>query len=269
MNRSKHGFLIFRTFLFFAVRNVSAAEEEHAAQSGMCGSGSVRNGKIRNGTNGVIFAVFPVNGASVLRKEFCDFVAVDPDLIRSVLLVGMENQLDAEMQVRRIDIVSVFAGAVAGHAEVSDDLARGHDLSFVHVVVGMILAQVCIVIVPLAVEAADPDAPAAVLVPADRLDIAGFYSDDRRSDGAHHIMSEMMPAIAVAAGGTEIVEVAVIVAAGDRRERLQPVFFLVPIPSVYIFIHRVGAEKSVQNRAVSFFVIGLVFHPVKAGGIFF
>ena len=35
----------------------------HAAQSGMRGSGSVRNGKIRNGTDGVIFAVFPVNGA--------------------------------------------------------------------------------------------------------------------------------------------------------------------------------------------------------------
>ena len=57
------------------------------------------------------------NGASVLQEEFCDFIAVDPDLIGSVLLHGIEDELDPEMQVRCVDVVDVFLGAVAGHAE--------------------------------------------------------------------------------------------------------------------------------------------------------
>ena len=50
-------------YFFMPCKAAGGSGGRHAVQSGMRGSGSVRNGKIRNGTDGVIFAVFPVNGA--------------------------------------------------------------------------------------------------------------------------------------------------------------------------------------------------------------
>lgn len=41
----------------------------------------------------------------------------------------------------------------------------------------------CIIVVSFPVKAADADAPSAVLVPADRFYVAGFYGDDWGSDG--------------------------------------------------------------------------------------
>ena len=40
-----------------------------------------------------------------------------------------------------------------------------------------------IVVITHSVKAADADTPAAILVPAEGLDIAGFHCDDRGTDG--------------------------------------------------------------------------------------
>ena len=40
-----------------------------------------------------------------------------------------------------------------------------------------------VIIVPFFIETPDPDPPSAVLVPTDRLYVAGFYGDDWGSDG--------------------------------------------------------------------------------------
>ena len=82
----------------------------------------------------------------------------------------------------------------------------------------------CIIVVSFPVKAADADAPAAVLVPAERLDAPGFHSNHRRSRLPHHIMPEMPSPVTVAAGDTEIVIVAVGKVFRQWEKRFQAIF---------------------------------------------
>lgn len=82
-----------------------------------------------------------------------------------------------------VDVIGVFLGAVSGMTHVADYVACGDDAAFLKVKgVGKVLAQMGIVIVALAVEAADADTPAAILVPAKGFHVAGFDCDDGRTD---------------------------------------------------------------------------------------
>lgn len=82
-----------------------------------------------------------------------------------------------------LDIVHILRGAVAGMSHVADHIPRRHHSPFRKPLrIRVVLPQMCIVIVAFFVKTADADTPAAVLVPSQRLHVAGFHGDDRRAD---------------------------------------------------------------------------------------
>ena len=135
-----------------------------------------------------------------------------------------------------------------------------------------------VIVVPLLVKAADSQPPAAVLVPAHGLHVAGFHGDHRGSHLPHEVVAQMLAAETVAPGYAEVVEITVRKALGDGGKCLQPVFcdpdgFRVaggPAGDAGGQISARGfaggnlrlklAHHSVQHRAVGFTVILVVFH---------
>lgn len=88
------------------------------------------------------------------------------------------------MQMNRVYVVDIFLRAVPGMPHIANHIPRCHDIPLFQLFpVWIVLAQVRIIIVTLPVKAADADTPPAVLVPADRFHVAGFYGDDWGSDG--------------------------------------------------------------------------------------
>ena len=75
--------------------------------------------------------------------------------------------------------------------------------------VRVVFPQMRIVIIAFFVKTADAEPPAAVLVPADGFHLTGFYGNDWGTHLSHHIMSQMLPFIAVAAGNSEIIVILV------------------------------------------------------------
>ena len=82
-----------------------------------------------------------------------------------------------------------------------------------------------VVIIALIIEAADPDAPAAVLIPAQGFYSAAFYGDHRTSHGGHKIVSQMTAAVAIASAGPEVIKIFVVKAVSDGREGLESIDF--------------------------------------------
>ena len=80
------------------------------------------------------------------------------------------------------------------------------------------------VVVALLVEAADSQSPAAVLVPAYGLHVAGLHRDDRRAHLAHHVVAQVLALKAVASGHAEVVEVAVGETLGNGENAFRPYF---------------------------------------------
>ena len=110
-------------------------------------------------------------------------IAVHPDFVIALLLGFVKNELQPPVQMGDLDIVYVFFVAVAGVTHVTNYISCGHNAAFLQFfVIGEILSQMCIIIVALFIKAADSDAPAAVTIPAKRLDIARFYGNDWRTD---------------------------------------------------------------------------------------
>lgn len=164
--------------------------------------------------------VFDGFGA-VHGEELGQFVAVDPDFVVAFLLGLVEDELEAEMKVGLVDVVGVFGAAVSGAAQVADDVAGLDDTAFLEgLVVGVILSQVGVVVIALAVKAADAQPPAAVLVPADGFHVAGLHGDDGGSHLAHHVVAQVLAFEAVASGDAEIVKVAVWVILRNGGETL-------------------------------------------------
>ena len=130
---------------------------------------------------------FPFSGLSHLPhftpvpvKEFRQLVAVNPDLVVALLLRFVKDQLQSPVEMYCLNIVDVLLRAVSGMSHVADHIPRRHDTAlFQSFRVGIILPQMCVVVIPLMVKAADADAPAAVLIPAERLHIAGLDRNDR------------------------------------------------------------------------------------------
>lgn len=122
----------------------------------------------------------PFFGFGILFREGSVFVqkagkgiAVDPDLIVSLLLGLVKDKLESPVEVNGFNVVHIFCFAVPGMPHVADYITGGHQTAFFKLQgVREILTQVGIVIVALAVKAADADTPASVLVPAQGLHIA-------------------------------------------------------------------------------------------------
>ena len=120
---------------------------------------------------------------AVTVEEFGQLIAVHPDLVISFFLGFVENKLKSPVQMYRLDIIDIFFRAVTGVSHIADHVPRRDHAAFLKSFrIRVILAQVGIIIVSAAVEAADADAPAAVLVPAERLHDAGFDGDNRRAN---------------------------------------------------------------------------------------
>ena len=120
--------------------------------------------------------------------------------------------------MRHLDIVYILLRAVAGVSHVPYDISRRDSASLRKPLrIRIVLPEMRIVIIPSAVEAADADAPAAVLVPAQRLDSAGLDSRDRCSHESHHVVAEVLSLVAVATADTEVIVMTVIKAACQRE----------------------------------------------------
>lgn len=118
----------------------------------------------------------------VLCEEPCQRIDVDPDLIVSLLLGFVKDQLQPPVQMRHFNIIHILLRAVAGVPHVADDVSRRDGAALRKSFrVRVILPEMRIVIIPSSVKAADADAPAAVLVPAQCLDSAGLDSYNRHS----------------------------------------------------------------------------------------
>lgn len=82
-----------------------------------------------------------------------------------------------------------------------------------------------VVIIALIIEAADPDAPATILIPPESFYSAAFYGDHRTSHGGHKIVPQMPAAVAIASAGPEVIKILVVKAVSDGRKGLEPVDF--------------------------------------------
>ena len=66
-----------------------------------------------------------------------------------------------------------------------------------------------VIIISFFIKAADADPPAAVAVPSQTFHIAGFHSDNRRTDLSHHIVPKVLPAVTEGTGRAKVVIVRV------------------------------------------------------------
>ena len=139
----------------------------------------------------IFFGFLVFDGFRTVHGEKLDqLIAVNPDFIVALFLGFIEDQLQAKVQVRFIDVVGVFRTAVAGPAKVTDDIPGLYDASFLQTfMVRVVFSQMGVVVITLFVETADAKTPAAILIPADGFYISGFDANDRCPYLAHHIMS--------------------------------------------------------------------------------
>ena len=106
------------------------------------------------------------HAAAMRGKQLDDGIGIDPDLAVALLLRFVEDQLQAEMQVDRLDIVDIFLRGIACAAHKADDIPRLHALpDGKSLGIGRVFAKMGIVIIALPVVGADADAPAAVCSP--------------------------------------------------------------------------------------------------------
>lgn len=139
----------------------------------------------------------PFFGFGILFREGSVFVqkpgegiAVDPDLIVSFFLGFVEDKLHPPMEMDGFNVIHIFFGAIARVPHVADHIAGSYNAAFFESKgVWEILAQMGIVIIAFAIEAADANTPAPILVPAKGFHIAGLYCDDGRTNLAHHVMA--------------------------------------------------------------------------------
>ena len=110
-------------------------------------------------------------------------------------------------------------------SHIPDHVSGGHNASLAQcALVGVILAQMGVIVGPFLVEAADADSPASVLVPAQGFHIAGFHRNNGSSRLPQHIVAQMLPAVAVGAGNAKVIVVGVGEIFGNGKEGFQAVF---------------------------------------------
>ena len=154
----------------------------------------------------------------VFRQKTGQGVKIDPDLIVALFLGLVKDQLQSPVKMRYFYIIDIFFGAVARMSHIADDVSGSDHASHLKTFrVRIVLPQMRIVIISSAIETADADAPAPVLVPAQSLHHAGLHTDDGRADPPHHVMSQMPPFISIASSRAEIVVMAVLKSPGQRK----------------------------------------------------
>lgn len=116
-------------------------------------------------------------------QELCEGVYIYPDFVIALLLRFVKDKLQPPVQVRHLNVIHIFLGAVARMPHIANHISGRDDAAFLQILrIRIILPQMCVVIVALPVKAADADTPSAVLVPAQRFNLAGFYGNDRGTD---------------------------------------------------------------------------------------
>ena len=84
-------------------------------------------------------------------------VHINPDLIRTVFQLLIEDQLHTDMEMGRIDIVHILFSAVAGSSGIADDVAGPDSFSDIQIgAVGTVFSQMAVVIIALFVKAPYP-----------------------------------------------------------------------------------------------------------------
>ena len=185
------------------------------------------------------------DGRAVAVEQPRQRVQIHPDFIIRFLLRFVKNQLQPEMEVGRFNPVDILLVRVAGLPQVADDIARAHGLSLGQPLgEGVIPAQMGVIIIAPAVGRADADAPAAVLVPAERLDCAALDGNHGRADAAHQVMSQVPAFEAVGARRAEIIKVIVPIPLGKRGIGGQAVF---DRPAVVLALLQMPADKTAQH----------------------
>ena len=128
------------------------------------------------------------------------------------------------MQMRNVHSVNILLGGIPRHSHVAYYLPRFDERALLNIlVIRVVLAQVRVVIRALFIERAYTQPPAAVLVPADALNLSALNRNNRCSDIAEQVVSEVASAVAIGARGAEVVIMAVGKALGNRAVGNKPV----------------------------------------------
>ena len=189
-------------------------------------------------------------------------VDIDPDLGVAFLLTFVKDQLHAEVQVDGLNVIDILLAGIAGAAHEADHVACVHVLPLGKTRgVGRVFSQVGVIVVAQAVVRADADPPAAVLIPAQRLDGAALHGDDGRSQCAEQVVSEMGAGKAIAALCTEVIVVCIAVARGNGGEGLQPVGWDPFGGSGFLVGNRDGImpHQPAEHGVVGLAIVGKIF----------
>ena len=124
-----------------------------------------------------------------------------------------------------VDVVGVLRAAVTGAPQIAYDIPGLHHAAHLQAgLVGVILAQMGVIVVAFVVKAAYSQPPSAILVPAQGFHIAGFHGNHRSPHLAHHVVAQVLTLEAIAAGHAEVVKIAVGKSFGDGGKCLESVF---------------------------------------------
>ena len=164
-----------------------------------------------------------------------------------------------------LDVVHIFLGGIARMSHVPDHIPGGHHAALLKPLsVGIVLAQVGVIIISLLVKASDPDTPAAVLIPAKGLHIAGLHGNHRGSHLSHHVMSQMGPGVAVASRRAEVIGIRIGKGGRNGRKGFKPVFsppYHVPLP--ILLLQEEFSHHPAKNRLIGLFIIGIRGKPFR------
>ncbi len=166
------------------------------------------------------------------------------------------------MEMDSLDIIGILLGAVAGMAHVSDHIPGSDHAAFLQIQrIGEILTQVGVIVVAFTVKASDADPPAAVLVPAESLHVAGFHTYDGCADLPHHVMPKVGTLIAIASGGAKVVIVAVFKTLGNRGKGFEAIDLFPLLTAVIGFLlNFIFPHHSAEHGFVGFIIIFIIFH---------
>ena len=166
-----------------------------------------------------------------------------------------------------VDVVGIFRSAVAGAAQIADHVS-GLDIGTLREIglVGVVFAQMGVVIVTFLIQAADPNPPAAIGVPANGFHIAGLYGDNGGSYLPHHVMAQVLALKAIASCCPEIIIIIVGKALGDGRKGFQAVFCDPDGARVLILIFRDIFRRGFAYRDFRF---KYSYHSVQDGSVCF
>ncbi|GFI64934.1 hypothetical protein IMSAG185_00527 [Lachnospiraceae bacterium] len=156
-----------------------------------------------------------------------------------------------------LNIIHILRGAVPCVPHVPDHIPRRDNTSLRQPLrIRIVLAQMGVIIIPLAVKTADADTPASILIPAQRFHNTGFHSHNRCAHQSHHVMPKVLPLISITAAHAEIIIMRIIKALCQRKIALQPITFLKT--AIFVF-YPVLTHQTADGSIVGFLIISIIF----------